>query len=377
MRLRVPRRLAPPIIGACALTLTGLTGVSAQTTTDPWLIEFRQVTQDIHLAYRPVPLRYQVEGNVTLIFNETDVVVVDGSGSPRAAREVIAYIREQSPHPVSHLINTHGHGDHTLGNQEYLLAFPNIEIVARPETRDYITGEGYAPGRGIDYVRQIAEDTSSRKQALGEEIHRLEAEAAPGFEAVVTNLREYIEHDIDVRQREYRTVKLTPPTMTIERRLTLHRPQRTIDIVYLGPGDTKGDLVVHLPSDGVVVTGDMVVHPIPYGFSRSPLEWAQTLDALALLKFDVLIPGHGAVQAGTAYLHQVRALLASVQSQVRRGMAEDLDLERIRATVNLEVERDQFAGQDPVLRYYFTEYFEKPNVSRTHGALTANRSDGP
>ncbi|MCZ6727387.1 MAG: MBL fold metallo-hydrolase [Acidobacteria bacterium] len=371
MRLTVLGRVTLPLVVAAGLVLAGVASVSARTGTDPWLIEFRQVTEDIHLAYRPVPLRYQVEGNVTLIFNETDVVVVDGSGSPRAARKVIAYIREQSPHPVSVLINTHGHGDHTLGNQEYLLAFPNVEILARPETRDYITGEGYPPGRGIDYVRQIAEETDSRKRAMNEEIQRLETEAAPGHEAIVANLREYVEHDIDVRQREYRTVNLTPPTMTMERRLTLHRANRAIDILYLGPGDTHGDLVVHLPDDQVVVTGDMVVHPIPFGFSRDPLEWAETLDSLALLEFDVLIPGHGDVQEGKAYLRQVRALLGEVQAQVRRAIAEGLDLEGVRALVDLSAERELFSQGDPVLGYYFTDYFISPNVTRTHNALTA------
>jgi len=75
--------------------------VPAQDDSDPWSIEFRQVAAGVHVAYRPVPLRYIVEGNVTLIFNATDVVVVDGSGSPKAARRVIDYIRKQSSHPVS------------------------------------------------------------------------------------------------------------------------------------------------------------------------------------------------------------------------------------------------------------------------------------
>ena len=342
----------------------------AQDDSDPWSIEFRQVTEGVHVAYRPVPLRYIVEGNVTLIFNAADVVVVDGSGSPRAARRVINYIREQSPHPVSVLINTHGHGDHTLGNQEYLLAFPGIEIIARPETRDYLTGKGYPPGRGIDYVRQIAENTESRKEAMLEETRRLEAEAAPGHQAIVTNLLQYVEGDIDVRQLEYRNIDLTPPTMTIDQRLTLHRGGRTIDIRYLGAGDTHGDLVVHLPEDRIVVTGDMVVHPIPYGFSRHQLEWAETLDALDKLEFDILIPGHGEVQEGKAYLRQLRALLEEVQTQVRRGIASGLDLDDVRAAVDLSAEQARFAQDDPVLRYYFTTYFATPSVNRTYTALT-------
>jgi glyoxylase-like metal-dependent hydrolase (beta-lactamase superfamily II) len=47
---------------------------------------------------------------------------------------------------------------------------------------------------------------------------------------------------------------------------------------------------VYLPNDGVVVTGDMVVHPVPYGYSAEPLQWIDTLRNLAKLEFDTLIP---------------------------------------------------------------------------------------
>lgn len=103
--------------------------------TDPWALHFRSLSEDIHIAFRPEPLRFIVEGNVTIIINETDVVVVDGSGAPRAALQVIDFIRSHTPNPVSVLVNTHGHGDHTLGNQEYALAFPGVEIVSRPAHR--------------------------------------------------------------------------------------------------------------------------------------------------------------------------------------------------------------------------------------------------
>ena len=96
------------------------TPVRAQDRDSPWALRFRQVTGDVYVAYRPEPLRFIVEGNVTIIINDADVVVVDGSGAPEAARQVLAYIRELTPNPVRVLVNTHGHGDHTLGNQEYV-----------------------------------------------------------------------------------------------------------------------------------------------------------------------------------------------------------------------------------------------------------------
>jgi glyoxylase-like metal-dependent hydrolase (beta-lactamase superfamily II) len=75
-------------------------------------------------------------------------------------------------------------------------------------------------------------------------------------------------------------VRNIAPTLTLADRLVLHRGDRTIDIRHLGRGDTPEDLIVFLPQDRVVVTGDMVVAPVPYGFSSQPREWAAALEKL-------------------------------------------------------------------------------------------------
>lgn len=330
---------------------------------DPWLLEFQEVVPGIHVAIRPEPLRYLVEGNVTIVLNDDDAVVVDGSGSPIAARRVIRYIRSLTENPVSVLINTHGHGDHTLGNEAYVEAYPGVEIVAHSETRAYLTGQG------IGYVADIAASTQSRKEAGFAEIERLRAEGAPGHEAVIANLERYYTHDIDVRQAEYRKTIVTPPTMTVADALTLYRKNRTIQVLHLGAGDTAGDLIVYLPDDGVVASGDMVVAPFPYGFSRHPLEWRRTLERLDSLSFGILVPGHGAVQRGHDYLREVHALLTSVQEQLSAAIAAGLDRDAAIASVDLSAFKDRMAADDPVVRYYFDEYFMKPNVARTLDAI--------
>ncbi len=330
---------------------------------DPWLLEFEEIVPGIHVAKRPEPLRYIVEGNVTIVVNDEDVVVIDGSGSPIAARRVIGYIRTLTDKPVSVLVNTHGHGDHTLGNESYVKAYPGVEIVAHPETRAYLTG------RGIHYVADIAASTQSRKDAGFAEIERLRAEAAPGNEAVIANLERYYGHDIDVRQAEYRKTTVIPPTMTVDDELSLYRKNRTIRVMHLGAGDTAGDLVVYMPEDGVVVTGDMVVAPFPYGFSRHPFKWRRTLERLDSLSFEMLVPGHGAVQSGHDYLRDVHALLTAVQEQLIASRAAGLDRDAAAASLDISAFKDRMAADDPVVRYYFEQYFVAPNVTRTLDAM--------
>jgi glyoxylase-like metal-dependent hydrolase (beta-lactamase superfamily II) len=57
------------------------------------------------------------------------------------------------------------------------------------------------------------------------------------------------------------------PSLTIADSLVLHRGERSIEVRYLGNGHTTGDLVVYLPRERIVATGDLVIDPIPYGFS--------------------------------------------------------------------------------------------------------------
>ncbi|MGA7303580.1 MAG: MBL fold metallo-hydrolase [Rhodothermales bacterium] len=355
------------LFAASLLELAALTSAAQPFTTDPRDLDFVQISDDVHVAFRPDPLRYWVEGNVTIILNEKDVVVVDGSGSNRSARQVINYIRSLTDNPVTVLINTHGHGDHTVGNSEYVKAFPGIEIVSRQETYDYLTGSG------IGYVADIAKSVESRKAAGEEEIQRVVAEGGPGAEAIVANLRQYFEHDIDIRQQAYREAVIAPPTITVESGLTLHRGKRTIEVRYLGPGDTHGDLVVFLPQDHIVATGDMVVHPFPYGFSRDALDWVNTLDSLAALDFDTLIPGHGEVQHAKSYLRKVQTLLRYVQREVNAAIDEGLTEDETAARIDLSSYKNSFAGDDPVTRYYFDEYFAHPNVRRTYRSIVESR----
>ena len=100
-----------------------------------------------------------------------------GSGSRESARNVIAEIRRITPKPVRYLINTHGRGDHTLGDQEYVAAFPGVEIIDHPETHAYLTGSG------ISDAADIAKSTESRKAAGRQEIERRVAEL--DFDVVV------------------------------------------------------------------------------------------------------------------------------------------------------------------------------------------------
>ena len=71
--------------------------------------------------------------NPAFIVTGEGVVVIDPGSSVQAGRMVIKQIRKITDKPVTHVLNTHVHGDHWLGNQAMREAYPGTVIMAHPE----------------------------------------------------------------------------------------------------------------------------------------------------------------------------------------------------------------------------------------------------
>lgn len=325
--------------------------------TDLYDVQIRKVVDGVYCASRAEPLRPYVEGNSTIIINEQDVVVVDAGGSPRIARNTIAEIRRLTPNPVRYVVLTHIHRDHRFGLQEYIKEFPGVEVIAHPVVRQVIEGPN-GPGFVAGRIKRLEDN----RAAVPKDVAALRAEGKPGNEQIIATLERYAA-DVPTLVEEYRGIRNVGPTATFEQKLTLHRGSRTIDILFLGRGDTDHDVVVHLPKEKVIVAGDMVVHPFPYGSSEQPSEWIATLGKLNALDFEHLIPGHGDVQHGKAYVGRVIALVESVRTQVRAARAAGLDLEATRKKVDLSAFERELAGDDPVARYFFKQNFSDPAIA--------------
>jgi glyoxylase-like metal-dependent hydrolase (beta-lactamase superfamily II) len=101
------------------------------------------------------------------------------------------------------------------------------------------------------------------------------------------------------------------PTLAVgDGGLTLRRPGVTVEILHFR-AHTRGDLVVFVREAGALLTGDLL-DELPYFGDGYPREWASTLDRLAALDFEVVVPGHGGVVRGKELLLAVRDLLGRV-----------------------------------------------------------------
>lgn len=316
--------------------------------------EMVRVADGVYAAIRKEPPGLTVNGNSVFIINDDDVIVVDTTLTPGTAREAIAALRKLTTRPVRYVINTHWHDDHILGNQAYREAYPGVEFVAHANTRDYL------PITGLTN-RRLAMSAQGYPGFIAALRNRLEKNQSVFGGPMDEEERATYASDIQIAERymaENPGAQVILPTVTLEDRLTLHRGDRVIDIRYLGRGHTSGDLVVHLPKEGIVIAGDLVIWPVPYvGNPQShPGDWSATLERLVALTHTAIIPGHGPVLRDDSYPKLLSKLFASMRQQVEAAVARGYPLEQARKEVNLSEFEKLLVGDSRMRRDIFGSY---------------------
>jgi glyoxylase-like metal-dependent hydrolase (beta-lactamase superfamily II) len=304
------------------------------------------------------PTQDPIESNALFIINERDVVVVDAGILPSSARRMAAALRKLTSKPVRYVVNTHWHDDHHQGNEVYRELWPQVEFIAHRDTRTDILDKTYAPRPQVvaDMKKQNAQ--LARWAATGRD-----DDGRPIDDRRRARMREIVEAYAPAIA-EIEKARQTPPDLTLLDRLVLHRGTRTIEIRWLGRGNTRGDVVVFLPEERVVATGDLLVHPIPFGIGSYYKEWIGTLGRLDSLPADVLFLGHGHPQRTRDYLHRIQGLLTTLVQRVDSAVAAGASREETEKAVTLSDWKQTLAGDDRALAGGFDAVFVTPAVGR-------------
>jgi glyoxylase-like metal-dependent hydrolase (beta-lactamase superfamily II) len=289
-------------------------------------------------------------GNTTVIIGDRQVFVVDACFLPSDAREDIAQIRQWTDKPVSFVLNTHFHNDHNLGNRAYMDAFPAVTIIAHVETKKDM--DLFGPGSRARTERGGA--TYQRMLDVGKT-----SDGKPLTSADRSELERYLVRRKQVLA-ELANVEFQSATLTFDHDFTIDLGNREVQIKFLGRGNTAGDAVVYLPKEKVAITGDLVVHPIPYIYDGYPSEWIQTMQHLAQLDAGTIVPGHGPVMHDNAYIYLMRDLLESAVKQMnealrKSGPAMSRTVDDVKGGVDLTSFRQRFAGNDKDLSAAFDD----------------------
>lgn len=328
---------------------------------------WRDLGNGIYVHGQTDPLAGPIDGNSTVIVTDRDVFVIDTHINPAAARAVIARIRAITDRPVTHVVNTHWHDDHTNGNHAYRQAYPDVKIVAHRATRAALEREW-----------QAMEDQRRRAYAsVTDEAIRAAADSVEAGDPLrAIGLRLYADYKAAL-EPELPTLELVYPDLVFDDRLTFERGGRTIVLEWLGRANTDGDVVVWLPEEKLLITGDVLVAPLPFAFDAPMVDWIESLERLAGLGAETLVPGHGFLQHGPAYVGRVRSLLEATVAAVRDARHAGVTYEQLAATVDLSTYERAFTDGDPVRTFAWRSFYLLPGLRSAWTALGYPVPEGP
>jgi glyoxylase-like metal-dependent hydrolase (beta-lactamase superfamily II) len=225
------------------------------------------------------PTIYEVEGgggNSTIIIGTAGVIVVDAKTTEAAGKALVAEVAKITPKPITTLIETHSDGDHVNG----VAGFPaGVKVIAHENNKNEQEAALAAGGRGAPPADRLPSQ-------------------------VVTKEKE---------------------TLTID--------GVTVVLYHWGPAHTSGDLVVYLPNQKLVATGDIIttnrsednplIHPEKNG---STAGWIANAKGMAKLNADIYVTGHGDVLTKAdldARVKRIEERRAKIAAMVKQGKTLD------------------------------------------------------
>ena len=235
-------------------------------------------------THQLAPSVYWVEGgggNSGVIVGDRGVIVIDAKTTAAGGKQLLDEIAKITPKPVTTVIETHSDGDHVNG----IAAFPaGIAVIAHENNKKEQEAALAAGGRG-----------------------------APPADRLPTR----------VVSQNHETLKLEGVTL---------------EAYHWAPAHTSGDLVLYLPQQKIVFTGDIVATQFPDALihlekNGSSAGWIETVKGMIALDCDRYVPGHGDLQTKADLQKRLDGAVAK-RDKIRALAAEGKSLDEVKAAVD-------------------------------------------
>jgi glyoxylase-like metal-dependent hydrolase (beta-lactamase superfamily II) len=314
---------------AIAIAALSVAAFRAPTAPPDAAYKFQRIADGVYSAIGTGSMN--VGSNSAVIVNQDDVLIVDSHISPESARAMLSEIKTITDKPVRFLVNTHFHYDHTNGNQVFA---PAVDIIGHEYTRARLARADYArTGLLGDLLGALPKQVADLNS-------RAAAETDPAAKARLAHQAK-VQSAFAESMKEFRT---TPPNVTLQDRMTLYRGGREIQLLYLGRGHTGGDVVVYLPKERVLCTGDLLVNQIANLIDGFVNEWPDTLEKLKPLDFDDVIPGHGDPFKGKERIAWFQAYLRDLWQQASKLHDEHVPAAEAAKRIDMTAHKAHYAS---------------------------------
>ena len=227
-----------------------------------------------------------IEGfpNVVFVIGSRATLVVDTGLGERNVATVMRAEQKLAKGPILYLTTTHYHSEHTTGEQ----AFPPSTII----------------------IRNTAQQEEMTK----------------GVGAHMEAFRKISAQNLDLLQN----IKFRPPDVLFDREAKIDLGGVTARLFYVGPAHTKGDELIFVEEDSVLIPGDIVqkdIFPIMPNADASVKGWLSILDNIEALHAKFIVPDHGASIVDASQIATQRAYILALQARAlelkKQGVSAD------------------------------------------------------
>jgi len=242
-----------------------------------------EITEDIYVIHGPIsdpsPENQGFINNPAFVVVDTGVVVIDPGSSRSVGEMVLKKISQVTQLPVIAIFNTHVHGDHWLGNQAILKAYPGIPVYAHPKMLE-ATANG-AGQRWLSLMNQMTDNSIT------------------GTEVVA-------------------------PTHKVKHGDELTLGNRTFRIHHYGTSHTNNDIMIEVVESKTVFLGDNAfIERLPRLDDGDVLGNIHSLENILKTNSEFYIPGHGP-SGGRQVVETYKEYLTTLHNEVKRYYEEGL-----------------------------------------------------
>lgn len=244
-----------------------------------------------------------------------ETLVFDTFISPEAAKDLKNAAEQLTGNKVNYVINSHFHNDHIRGNQ----VFTDAEIISTQKSK------------------QLIEETEPEQLAWEKSVIDQRIKASQQMISEETDFQKLDEHKMWLGY--YKAIKesfneyvITLPNRFIEDTLIIRGSDREVVLLSLGKGHTESDIILWIPSEKILFTGDLLFverHPwLGDGFTE---EWIGNLNELKKMNARFIIPGHGSL-GDNRNMDLMIEYLTSINAIVSKAIDENQSEEELKRT---------------------------------------------
>ncbi|TAK52489.1 MAG: MBL fold metallo-hydrolase [Gammaproteobacteria bacterium] len=282
--------------------------------------------------------------NAGLVTDSGASLLVDTLFDERLTAKMLADMQAAAgvrANDIATVVNTHANGDHTYGNR--LVA--NAEIIASE-----------AGAAEMEHVPPAVLATMLRQASDADRLGR------------------YLKHCFAAF--DFEGLGITLPTRTFRGELQLKVGSKAVELIEVGPAHTGGDILVHVPADRVIYTGDILfIGGTPIIWAGPVGNWIRACDRILQMDLDVIVPGHGPV-TDKAGVREVREYLRFVDAEARPRFDAGMGFEEAARDIALGRYRNWLDYERIVVNVYslYQEYAgvrQPPDHARLFDAMAA------